>query len=173
MQLNQKLDAWLTSRFQGVAQDPALRASIEAVKQKAATGQASSGDVLNLAWRESAASFAKQGQVVGSEAIRGRAIAIANVAGMESPFLMSDLPQGHDKTHHFLVSAWLSQKLTASADRWLPRFAAEWVGLGVTKTVGVLKEFVDLFTGGSSSREDIVADFKGARSGVALGRAPQ
>lgn len=173
MEINPRLDPWLERRFAGLRQDPVLRAGIDAVKAKAASGQATSADVLNLAWREAAASYAKQGQVVGSEAIRGRALAMATAATLEAPYQLSDLPKGTDKSKHFMVSAWAAQKFTAAADRFLPRFAAEWFGLGLTKAAGVLKEIVDKLTGGDMSREDIVADFQGARWGVRLGREGQ
>lgn len=170
MEINPRLDPWLERRFAGVRQDPALRAGIDAVKAKAASGEATSADVLQLAWREAAASYARQGQVVGGEAIRGRALAMATAASMEEPYQLSDLPRGTDKSKHFMVSAWVSQKITAAADRFLPRFLAEWVGLGLTKAAGVAKEIVDKLTGGDMSREDLVADFQGARWGVRLGR---
>ena len=64
----------------------------------------------------------------------------------------------------------MSQKISAAADVLLPRFAAEWIGLGLTKVAGVAKEILDKLTGGDMSREDIVADFQGAEWGVALGR---
>lgn len=153
-----RIDKFIEQCFDGVRRDPRYRPIIDRAKQAAVQPGATSDQVLAAAVNAARDQFQPQ----GADAVRMAALNAAMAARIEKPFGLADLPAGADKTEHFLVSALISLGATRAIDTVLPRSWAAWAGEQVSRGVGVLKEIVDLVTHADFSKQDIVADFKGA-----------
>ncbi|MDB5099252.1 MAG: hypothetical protein JWM80_3673 [Cyanobacteria bacterium RYN_339] len=156
-----RIDSYIEHRFDGVRQDARYRPIIDRAKQ-AATAQGATTDSV-LAAAVSVARDQFQGST--DDSLREAALASAMAARIESPFGLSDLPAGTDKTEHFLVSAMIGLKVTHALDHVLPRGIAAWLGEHAAKAVGVAKEGLDFVTHSDFGKTDITADFKGAELG--------
>ncbi len=163
----------IESRLRTVRQDVRLRPIIDQVK---ATGQkpgTSADALLAVAAVAARDSFVREGKRPTDDQIRARAFTAAAAAATEQPTVLAGIPQGQDKTQHFFVSGMISLKVAEVADKLLPRGLAEKVGIGVSISLGWLKEVYDQFFATGYSREDLQADVAGARKPFSLAVPPE
>ena len=156
--INRKLE----SRFEAVRKDAHYRPIIDQVKAKAGTG-ASSDQLLKAAVCATRDQFKREGKTAGDHTLREQAFLAAAAASMEKPMTLSDLPEGEDKTKHFLTSGFLSLTIAKWADKVLPRGLAEKVGTAGSIALGWGKEVYDKFFATGYNREDLQADIAGAK----------
>ncbi|MFP5501537.1 MAG: hypothetical protein ACLGIN_03540 [Candidatus Sericytochromatia bacterium] len=156
--INRKLE----SRIEAVRKDAHYRPIIDQVKAKAGT-EATTDQVLKAAVCATRDQFKREGKTASDHTLREQAFLAATVASVEQPMTLSDLPEGEDKTKHFLASGFLSLTIAKWADKLLPRGLAEKVGVGASIGLGWAKEVYDKFFATGFSREDLQADIKGAK----------
>jgi hypothetical protein len=155
------IDERIKTRFQAIQKDPSYRPIIDKIEQ--ATAQPISSDaMLQVAIAATVDEFKRSGKPLDKQAIRDKAFTAAAAASMEQPFQLSDLPQGKDKSNHYLVSSLIAIKVSEAAHHVMPAFMANALGRGVSKGIGVLKEIWDKVSGGDADVNDIHADFAGA-----------
>lgn len=150
-------------RLRRIGQDPHYRPIIDAVKGVQRNG-VSSEEVLTTALRATRDQYVKEGRKLDSEDLRHDAFMAASVGSVESPYQLSDMPEGDDKTKHFLVSGELASGIDQKLDelRIVPKPARKAIAIGVTTGLGFLKEVLDVFTTGFN-RQDLQADVAGAK----------
>lgn len=153
----------IQSQLRAVRQDARLVPAIDAVKVAKQKPGATVTDVYAAALTASRDTYVKAGQSVSADAVRERALLLASVAAADSSASLADLPAGADKTRHAFLSGWLSLKIARAADVLLPRVIAEKVGMVGSFGLGLLKEVYDMAFATGFSREDLVADWAGAR----------
>lgn len=156
------INNFLEGRFNAVRRDASYRPVIDKVKAEAKNG-ASSHDVLNVAMSATVDQFKRQGKKLDAHAVREAAFLAAAAASIEQPFEMKDMPAGDDKTKHFLTSGFLSVTVAKWADKVLPRGLAEKIGIGASAGLGWAKEVYDKFFGTGYNKDDLKADFAGAK----------
>lgn len=157
-----KINQLIESRFKAVRRDARHRPVIDAVKASVVPGMTSE-QVLQVAVQATVDEFKRTGRPLQADAIREQALLDTAAASMEKRFALSDLPSGTDKTEHFMTSAFLSLKVAEAADKMMPRAWAEKLGFGASAALGWGKEVYDKFFATGYSREDLAADFAGAR----------
>jgi uncharacterized protein YfiM (DUF2279 family) len=155
------IDERIKSRFQAVQKDPGYRPILDKIEAATEKG-ISSQEMLQVAMQATVDEFKRTGKPLDKQAIRDKAFTAAAAASMEKPFQLSDLPEGKDKSNHFLVSSLIAIKVSEVAHHVMPAFMANALGRGVSKTIGVLKEIWDKVSGGDADIKDIHADFAGA-----------
>lgn len=150
-------------RLRRIGQDPHFRPVIDAVKSVQRDGVASD-TVLGTALRATHDQYVKEGRALDPENVRHDAFMAASVGSVERPYQLSDMPAGADKTKHFLVSGELASGIDRTLDdlKVVPRPARKAIAIGVTTSLGFLKEVLDLFTTGFN-RQDLQADVAGAK----------
>lgn len=156
------INNFLEGRFNAIRKDAHYRPIIDQVKQQARPG-ASTDQVLKAAVCATKDQFKREGKAADARTIREQAFLAAAAAAMEKPMTLSDLPEGEDKTKHFLTSGFLSLTVAKWADKLLPRGLAEKIGTGVSIGLGWVKEVYDQFFGTGYSKEDLKADVAGAK----------
>jgi len=151
-------------RLRRIGNDPHYRPVVDTVKATQHDGVASS-QVLETALRATRDQYVKEGRKLDPEKVRTDAYMAASVASVESPYQMSDLPDGTDKSKHFLVSAEISSHIDQGLEavKVVPESARKAIAVGVTTGIGFFKEVLDIFTTGFN-RQDLKADVQGAKA---------
>lgn len=155
-----RINEMIESRLTSVRRDPAARPIIDKVKAEAAKSGATSESVLRAAVAIAKDTY----KGASADDIREKAFLSAAAAAVEKPFTLKDLPEGEDKTKHFFVSGVLSLRIAEVADKVLPRGLSEKLGAWGSSFVGWGKEVYDGMFATGYNREDLKADFKGART---------
>lgn len=156
------INRYIERRFEGVRQDAHYRPIIDQVKASARPG-ATSDQVLEAAVCATKDQFKREGKMASDHLVREQAFLAAAAASMEQSMTLSDLPEGDDKTKHFMTSGFLSLTVSKWADKLLPRGLAEKIGVGVSFGIGWAKEVYDHFFATGYNRDDLKADMAGAK----------
>lgn len=160
--------SWINDRTEAkyakLRHDPHYKPIVDAVRQVQRDG-VSPEVVVNAAVRATRDQYVASGRPIDTEDIRRDAFLAATAASIEAPYELDGLPQGTDKTKHFFWSGAFAARIDQALDalKIVPRRVREAVAVGLTVTVGWLKEVADIFTTGFS-KEDLKADRLGARS---------
>lgn len=152
----------IQNQLRAVRQDARLVPAVEAVGSAKQKPGATVRDVYQVALQASRDTYVKEGRTVSADAVRERALLLA-AAAADSQASLADLPAGADKIRHVFLSGWLSLRIARAADVLLPRVLAEKVGMVGSFGLGLLKEVYDMAFATGFSREDLVADWAGAR----------
>lgn len=150
-------------RLRRIGQDPHYRPVVDAVKAAQRDG-VSSEAVLDTAFRATRDQYVKEGRRLDPENVRHDAFMAASVGSVETPYQLADMPEGTDKTKHFMVSGEVASGIDRRLDdlKVVPRPARKAIAIGVTTGLGFLKEVLDLFSTGFN-RQDLQADVAGAK----------
>lgn len=159
-----RLDSFIEKRCSGISRDVRYRPIIDRAKAAAQCPGATTESVLQA----SVCAARDQFGAASTDEIRLAALKGAMAARVEKPFGLSDLPEGKDKSEHFLMSALIGTEISKAFKHVMPSAWAVWCGEQTSKAVGVAKECLDLITHQDFSRADIQADFKGAKVGPRL-----
>lgn len=162
----------LESRLRTVRQDARMRPIIDQVKAAGQSGKRSD-DLLAVAAKAARDSYVKEGKRPSADQVRERAFLAAAAAATEQPTTLTDIPKGDDKTQHFFVSGMISLKVAEVADKLLPRGLAEKLGVGVSVSLGWLKEVYDHFFATGYNTDDLKADVAGAKKPFAMSVPPE
>lgn len=152
--INDLLEKPLRKRLTDPHFKPAVLAA-EAAKHDGAT----TAEVLEAALTATRDTYVREGRPLDAKDIRVDAFKATGAAAMEKPFQAGDLPTGTDKAQHFFVSGEIAGRIE-NALSWLPFGLSVPIARGLTKSVGFMKEVIDLTTSGFS-REDLKADYAG------------
>lgn len=155
-----RVNELIESRLKTVQRDPAARPIIERVQAEAAKPGATSATVLKAAVAIAQDSYRGK----SADQIREKAFLAAAAAATEKPFTLGDLPEGEDKTKHFFVSGVLSLRIAEVADKVLPHGLAAKLGAWGSSAIGWGKEVYDALFATGYNKDDLKADFKGARA---------
>lgn len=151
-------------KIKGLRKDPHYQPIIDEIKQSQHDG-ITSDEVVETALKATRDQFVKEGRKLDKEDLRKDAFLAATAASVEAPYQMKDMPEGSDKTKHYLLWGAMAAKIDQSLDALgiIPAGARKKIAIGLSMSVGYLKEVADLFTSGFN-REDLKADQKGVRS---------
>jgi len=151
-------------RLRRIGQDSHYRPIVDAIKAVQHDG-VSSQEVVQTALRATRDQYVKEGRKLDPENVRRDAYTAASVSAVESPYQMSDLPEGDDKTKHFMVSGEIASRIDQGLDalKVVPQPARRAIAVGLTTGIGFLKEVLDIF-GTGFNRQDLKADVKGAKA---------
>lgn len=160
--------SWLNDRLEGPLRkaqaDPHYRPIIAEIEKVQMDG-VSSDEIARTAIKATRDVYVRENRKLDLEDIRYDAYLAASAAALEKPYQLSDAPAGPDKSQHLFVSGTIAAKV----DQWLdalrivPAPVRRFLGVGISVTLGFFKEVADVFSSGFS-RDDLKADWKGARS---------
>lgn len=151
-------------RLRRIGQDPHLRPVIDTVKATQRDG-VSPDEVMATALRATRDQYVKEGRRLDAENVRNDAYMAASVGSVESPYQLAGLPEGSDKTKHYMLSAEIASRIDRTLDdlRVVPEPARQALAIGLTTGLGFLKEVLDIF-GSGFNRQDLKADLEGAKA---------
>ena len=161
-EIKNPVDNFLETRLRKVRNDATYRPVIDAVKAANHKG-ITSNELLDVAVAATRDEFKREGKTAKGAEVRDRALVAALAASTETGIQLADLPEGTDKTEHFLASGVLSAKASGFFDKFLPKSWSEKIGYGISMAFGYAKEINDKFFGTGYDRDDLKADRAGAK----------
>ncbi len=160
--------SWLNDRLEVPLRkaqgDPHYRPVIDEILKSQKDG-VSSDEIARVAVQATRDEYIREKRRIDPEDIRYDAFLAASAAALEKPYQLGDAPAGPDKAQHLFVSGTIAAKIDQWLDklRVIPSPVRHFLGVSVSVTLGFFKEIADIFTSGFS-RDDLKADWKGARS---------